>query len=255
MDLWTDAWADPLFLLFAIGGTLVSMGSFAIVAGPLTICAWRDPPALRVFRIQRRRPSAPGALVRRAALVWLGNNLLLFGLVALSWPILRHTGLHAGPMPAWWIVLLQLLLFVYVDDLLYYGMHRLMHRQPWLWRRIHAWHHRIKTPWAICAHDMHPVEFVATGGLMLLMPVVLGAHVAVVWIWIAIRQVEAAEGHCGYDFPVALNRLIPFSKGAAHHDFHHAQVTGNFAGFMPHVDRWFGTLAKHYEEYRQRRRT
>ena len=255
MGVWTVAWADPMFALFAVGGTLVSMGVFAVLAGLLTAYAWRDPPALRVYRIQRGRVTGSGAMVKRAIFIWLANNLILFVLVALAWPLLRHTGVHAGPLPAWWIIALQLLAFIYVDDFLYYFMHRAMHRSPVMWRRVHAWHHRTKTPWAICAHDMHPLEFVATATLMLTLPVLIGAHVAVIWIWIAVRQIEAAEGHCGYDFPIALNRLIPFSGGAAHHDFHHAQVKGNFAGFLPHVDRWMGTTARNYLEYRLRRRS
>ncbi|MGK0359600.1 MAG: 4-alpha-methyl-delta7-sterol-4alpha-methyl oxidase [Bradymonadia bacterium] len=255
MDVWTVAWADPMFALFAVGGTLVSMGTFFVVAGLLTIYAWRDPPALRIYRIQRRRATNVAAKVKRGILMWLANNSILFVLVAFAWPLVQFSAVHAGPLPAWWVIALQLLLFIYVDDFLYYFMHRAMHRSPFMWRRVHAWHHRTKTPWAVGAHDMHPVEFIATASLMLALPVLIGAHVAVIWMWIAIRQIEAAEGHCGYDFPIALNRLIPFSGGAAHHDFHHSQVKGNFAGFMPHVDRWLGTLVRNYEEYRARRRS
>lgn len=253
IEIWTRAWADPLFALFAVGGTVVSMGTFFVVAGLLTVYAWRDPPALRVYRIQRKRPTDGPKMAVRAAKMWIVNNLLLFVLVALVWPLVQFSGVHAGPLPEWWVIVVQVLVFVYLDDFLYYFMHRAMHRSPWAWRRIHSWHHRSKTPWAICAHDMHPIEFVLTAALMLSIPVLIGAHVVTIWIWIALRQIEAAEGHCGYDFPIALNRLIPFSRGAAHHDFHHAQVKGNFAGFMPHVDEWFGTIARNYADYRARR--
>lgn len=245
-----EAYADPMFGLFVIGGTVVSMATFLLIAGPLTFIAWRDPPSLRIYRIQRRPPSHPGRLVRRGLSVWLLNNALLFALITAAWPLLRSIStLHAGPVPAWYVVLGQVLAFIYLDDFLYYFMHRTLHRRPWLWKRIHAWHHRTKTPWAIAGHDMHPAEFIATAGLMLVGPFVLGCHVLTLWIWIAFRQLEAAEGHSGYAFPISLTRLLPGSDGARHHDAHHSQVQGNFAGFLAYLDGWFKTYSKGYERH------
>ncbi|MEZ4474524.1 MAG: sterol desaturase family protein [bacterium] len=246
------AYDDPMFSALPGGGMLVSMGSFLLWAVPLTLVAWLDPPALRVHRIQRRVPPDRRALVRRGALVWLLNNALLFAVMVAVWPAVRaFSGVHGGPPPAWWVMALQVVLFIYLDDFLYYFMHRGLHRQPWLWRKVHLWHHRTKTPWAISAHDMHPLEFLATAGLMLVGPLALGCHVLVLWIWIAFRQLEAAEGHCGYAFPLSLTRLLPGSDGALHHDVHHSQMQGNFAGFLSHVDRLFGTWSKGYAERRK----
>ena len=69
-----------------------------------------------------------------------------------------------------------------------------------------------------------------------------------------IRQWEAAEGHSGYDFPFGPTHLLPGSDGALHHDFHHAKVKGNYAGFLAWVDGLFGTYAKGYVEARAARR-
>lgn len=244
---------DPLFGLFVVGILVVALGSFAIFAGLLTFWAWRDPPALRVYRIQRMRPAEGSAMVGRAARMWILNHLLLFGALAAAWPVLRHTGVHAGALPAWWVVLGQVVAFVYLDDLIQYFWNRALHRAPGFLGRMHRWHHRNATPWAICAHDLHPLDFLITTLLALMVPVLIGAHVATIWIWVALRQILIAEAHSGYDFPLAVSRLIPFHRGAAHHDFHHAQRDGNYAGFMPHADGWFGTLARHYADYRARR--
>lgn len=243
-----EAFDDPMFGLFVLGGTAVSLGAFALFALPLTFIAWRDPPALRIYRIQRRGPSHPGALVRRGVLTWLANNALLFGVLLAAWPLLRGiVRVHGGPVPPWYVVTGQVLFFIYLDDFLYYWMHRALHRQPWLWRRVHRWHHRIKTPWAVVGHDMHPAEFLATAGLMLVGPMVLGCHVLVLWIWIVIRQLEAAEGHCGYAFPISPLRFLPGADGPRHHDFHHAKVQGNYSGFLGWVDGVLGTRGKGYE--------
>jgi 4-alpha-methyl-delta7-sterol-4alpha-methyl oxidase len=105
-------------------------------------------------------------------------------------------------------------------------------------------HHRIYTPWAITGHYMHPAEFVLTGSLMILGPLLLGSHLTTIFAWIVVRQWEAAEGHCGYALPWSPSRLIPGSEGAEHHDLHHARVRGNYAGFLPIWDKVFGTWAR-----------
>ena len=227
-----------------MGGSLVSMGAFVAFAAPLTWIAWREPAWARPWRIQPRRADPrrfAGASVRS----WAVNNAAMFAVTLAAWPVLRRGGVHLGPLPSPLWMLAQLVLFIYLDDLLYYWMHRAMH-QGELYRRVHAVHHRVPTPWAVSAHYMHPLEYVLTGGLMLVGPLVVGAHVATVYVWIAWRQWEAAEGHCGYAFPWSPTRWLPGSDGARHHDAHHARFHGNYGGFLYWTDALFGTLAKGY---------
>jgi 4-alpha-methyl-delta7-sterol-4alpha-methyl oxidase len=47
---------------------------------------------------------------------------------------------------------------------------------------------------------------------------------------------------------------MPFSDGATHHDFHHAKVKGNYAGFFPWTDKAFGTLCAGYPEHLAKRK-
>ncbi len=251
-----DIYREPLFWRFAVGASLVSVGAFALFAGPLTWLARVDHPALRRYRIQPRRPIEREGDARRIILpslrLWIINNALQLALIVLAWPLLRLSAVHAGPLPPAWLIAAQVLLFVYLDDFLYYWMHRAMHR-PWLYRHIHGLHHRIPAPWAIAGHYMHPVEYLLTAALMLVGPLALGVHVVTLYAWVAVRQWEAAEGHCGYDLPWSPTALLPLGDGAAHHDFHHSRRRGNYGGFLPIWDRVFGTLARGYDEYRGRR--
>ena len=244
LEALVDLYREPLFWLFPIGSSAVSMLAFALFAAPMSFIAYKDYPALRRFRIQTRKPR-PQDLVGPSLRLWLLNNGLTLLLVTAAWPLLRLSRVHAGPLPPAWVVAAQVLLFIYVDDLLFYWMHRAMHA-PWLFKRVHFVHHKIYTPWAVTAHYMHPLEYVLTASLMLLGPMVLGVHVVTLWCWIVVRQWEAAEGHSGYDFPWSPSRLLPFSDGAVHHDFHHAKVRGNYAGFLRLWDRVFGTYARDY---------
>ena len=240
---WDGLTTDPLFLWLGLGGQLVSVCAFALFASVLTYIAWRDPPWMRPFRIQSRRPRAQ-SLVLPSIGRWALNNAAMFVVLVAVWPWLRPARVHFGALPPWWFMAWQLFVFAALDDFLFYWMHRALHTK-WLFKNIHGIHHRILTPWAVTGHYMHPVEYVATGLLMLVGPVVLGAHVATVFLWIAFRQWEAAEGHSGYDLPWSPAKLFPGGNGAVHHDLHHAKIHGNYAGYFPHCDRWFGTAIEH----------
>jgi 4-alpha-methyl-delta7-sterol-4alpha-methyl oxidase len=239
-------YAEPLFWWFPVGSLVVSVVAFVVYAAPLTWLACADPAWARPYRLQHRPPREQ-QLVGASIGWWVVNNLCLAVVTVAAWPLLRHSGVHTGTLPSWWVVAGQVLGFVYLDDFLYYWFHRSMHGR-WLYKRVHGWHHRIVTPWAVTGHYMHPVEYVLTGTIALLGPLLLGAHVVTLWVWFAVRQWEAAEGHCGYDFPTSPTHLFPGSDGARHHDFHHARVRGNYAGFFPIWDRVFGTFAKGYAD-------
>lgn len=259
------AYGDPRFVPVVLGTVLLSMVAFLVFAGPLTALAARDPAWARRFRIQSGRGNrgltdadaeARGLLVqgplmvRRSLRQWAINNSWMLAAAVAGWPLMSLSGIHLGPLPAWWVLVLQLLFCLYLDDFLYYWLHRAMHGR-FLLRHVHGRHHRILAPWAISGHYMHPVEYVLTGTLAFLGPALLGAHVLLLWIWIAFRQWEAAEGHCGYALPFSPTRWLPGSHGALHHDFHHAQVRGNYAGFLGIWDRVFGTEVRDYERSRR----
>ncbi len=246
LESWLAIYREELFLLFPLATTLVSMGAFVLFATPMTWIAWRRPAWAEPYRIQERIGDAR-RIIGPSIRYWLENNLAMTALTVLVWPLLRQTGIHAGPLPPWYIIALQVVFFLYLDDFLYYWMHRTLHH-PRLYRRVHAVHHRVFIPWAVTAHYMHPVEFILTGTLALLGPVLLGAHVVTVWIWIALRQWEAAEGHSGYSFPWNPSHLVPGYGGVEYHDFHHARFRGNYSGFLGYLDGIFGSYSPGYRE-------
>src|SRR4029079_18338737 len=115
------------------------------------------------YRIQSRRPK-PQTLLGPSLQWWLLNNLLLGLSVVAAWPLLRLTGVHAGTLPPWYVIVGELIFFIYLDDFLYYWMHRAMHI-PALFKPVHSWHHTIFTPWGVTGHYMHPIEYILTGTL------------------------------------------------------------------------------------------
>src|SRR5262245_58565096 len=126
------AWyQEPLFWLFPVATNVLAAVVFMLFAVPLTVLAARDPAWARPYRIQSRPPRAQ-QLVGKSIESWAVNNAwALVGAVA-TWPLLRLSGVHAGWLPAWWVIAAQLVFFFYLDDFLYYWSHRTLHR-PWLY--------------------------------------------------------------------------------------------------------------------------
>lgn len=244
---WLDAYQDPLFWWFGIGTLLVSVGAFLLFAVPFSLIAWKDPPGLRKYRIQERRANPDKVFwpsLQRLAL----NSTLSLVLVTASWPIIRHTGVHMGPLPAWYVIVGQVIFFMVLDDFLFYVLHRALHT-PWLYKRVHAVHHRVTAPWAVAGAYFHPVEYLLITGSALAGPLLVGAHLVTMWIWIVFRQWEASEGHSGYHFPFHPMHWIPGYDGPRFHDFHHAKFKGNYAGFFSYWDRLLGTLSEGYKAH------
>lgn len=246
-----DIYHDPMFLKLPVASLALGIAGFLLFSLPWTLLAIRDPAWARPYRIQDKPFDALRYLpetIRRMTV----NTLVVAGLLVLAWPLLRLSGIHDGPRPAWYVFVWQIVFFVFLDDFLYYWMHRWMHENKWLLRHVHAVHHQVRNPCALAGNHFHWAELAMTSGLVLVGPILVGAHVEVVYLWVLLRQLEAADGHTGYHFPWDPLHRLPFYEGAAFHDFHHARFQGNYAGFLPLWDRIFGTYVPQYLHWRQR---
>ncbi len=236
---WQGFYNDPWFWQFPMATLAISMASFLTVATPWTIVAWLDPESMRKYKIQQKPFEFKKYFWPSIARIVI-NNIILACLLVATWPLLKLTAVHNDELPAWYIIIAQLLFFVFLDDFLYYWMHRYMHENKWLLKHVHSVHHRIRNTCGINGNYMNWLEYVLTAGLTLVGPILLGAHIYVVWIWVIIRQMEGADGHIGYDVPWNPAHLFPVYKGPVYHDFHHAKFKGNYAGFLPYLDEYLG---------------
>ena len=69
-------------------------------------------------------------------------------------------------------------------------------------------------------------------------PILVGPHLSVWFLWLALRLWETIDAHCGYDFPFSPFKLVPFFGGAEQHDFHHKMNVGNY-GMLTCVTGWW----------------
>lgn len=258
LDQWLNIYQqlpdDEWFWQFPATTLLISLSAFLIFALPWTMLAWIDPPKLRKYKIQQKPFAVKKYFLPSLARIFI-NAGILFLLLILVWPLLRHAPIHTDSLPSVYVILLQFIVFIFLDDFIYYWAHRYMHENKWLLKHVHSVHHRIRNTCAINGNYFHWFEFVLTATIALIPPMLVGAHLYVVWAWIIFRQLEAADGHCGYDIPWNPAHWLPVYEGPVYHDFHHRRFQGNYAGFLPYLDKYMGgTYIKEYLQYRQARK-
>lgn len=237
------SYQDPMFLKFPVFTLLLGIFSFLLMALPWTLLAWFDPDWAKPNKIQNKPFAVQSYLKENLRLIALNSSIVLV-LLILVWPLVRLAGIHDGDTPPWYEFIWQLAFFIFLDDFLYYWVHRYMHQNKWLLKKVHSVHHTIRNPSAIAGNYFHWAELAITAGLALIGPLLLSSHIYVVYVWFVLRQWQAVDGHCGYEFNWNPITWLPFYKGGRFHDLHHELYKGNYAGFLPLVDRWFGTESK-----------
>ncbi|KAK9668257.1 hypothetical protein RND81_13G045300 [Saponaria officinalis] len=170
--------------------------------------------------------------------------LLVGPLQLASYPSIKLIGIRMGlPLPSMWEIAIQLIVYFIVEDYTNYWLHRLLHCK-WGYEKIHKVHHEYTAPIGFAAPYAHWAEVLILGIPSFLGPAMVPGHMITLWLWIALRQIEAIETHCGYDFPWTPTKYIPFYGGAEHHDYHHyvgGQSQSNFASVFTYCDYIYGT--------------
>jgi 4-alpha-methyl-delta7-sterol-4alpha-methyl oxidase len=237
----SEIYSEGMFLSVVIGSLTISGLSVIVFTIPYTILDLVSPDFVRRYRRQKELPDRSSQAWR--SLKFFGLNFGILVIVSiLAWPALREASFYSGILPSWWMVILQIIFFLFIDDFLFYWYHRLLHR-PWFYRNIHSVHHAEHSPIALTSLVFHPAEYLLISLSVMIGPVIVGAHVYVLYIWIIIRQWIAIEGHSGYDFPIQLLRIFPFHDGSTFHARHHEDSRTNYGVFYNYLDRLFGTYS------------
>jgi sterol desaturase/sphingolipid hydroxylase (fatty acid hydroxylase superfamily) len=139
------------------------------------------------------------------------------------------------------VILFQVLFAFIIDDLYFYFMHRWMHENKFILRKIHSIHHRATTPFPLEYLYGHPLEWImgmfgvvfGFGLILLVMPINIYAF----WLFGALRNLHEIHIHSDLKLPVISK--IPFISETRHHDDHHAKLTGNYSSTFTWMDRIF----------------
>jgi sterol desaturase/sphingolipid hydroxylase (fatty acid hydroxylase superfamily) len=194
-------------------------------------------------RIQQRSYTI-ATLNKRMPLIYL--NLAFLYILTYLGLTLTKTAFSWQSLP-WWNILIQCVFLSLIDDFYFYFYHRTLHRNMWLFRKIHKIHHKAHSPLPIEYIYVHPLEwFIGAAGLVigyLLLFFITGSlNCYVFLLYLTFRTVHELDIHSGINSFFA--NYIPFFASAEHHDLHHAKPTlGNYASTYLFWDKCLGTLA------------
>lgn len=205
--------------------------------------------AIVLVLVERRYPYDPGQAVLRPGFftdfVWYNavqNTALGVVIGRLVAGLDGATGASRLALVSSWPVFVQVALFVGTHDLYIYGMHRLQHRVPFLWR-FHEAHHSVRQVDWLSGVRSHPIEILVNQTVEFLPIVLLGAAPAVAPIKGAISAIWGMFIHANLD--VRLGVLQRVLNGPEMHRWHHAtdpEAQGrNFATKLAVWDWLFGT--------------
>ncbi|KAH3830231.1 cholesterol 25-hydroxylase-like protein 1, member 2 [Dreissena polymorpha] len=130
-----------------------------------------------------------------------------------------------------------------IFDVQYYVWHRTHHKIRFLYKHVHALHHRYAAPFCWVTQYLHPWELITVGFLTTTNTWFFNCHPLTTWSYMILSIIVSVEAHIGYDFPFTLNHLsFGWLGGAPKHDMHHLKPQTNFEPFFNHLDRLCGTF-------------
>ncbi len=236
----------PAIFFFDVGRYLLTATLFTIVLVliPSGVSAMR--------RVRERLP--------RMNQRWheLGHSVMaavVFSLVGLGVYHGAQHGLfrvYSGAAQYGWLYwIASLLLVIVAHDAYFFWAHRWMHR-PGIFRRIHRTHHLSVAPTQWAAYSFSVGEAALQASFLPLFLLIVPAHTAVLFIWMAHQVVRNVAGHCGVELEPRGWLATWWGRWfttTLHHDMHHEQGRYNYGLYFAWWDRWCGT---EHPDYRRR---
>ncbi len=150
-----------------------------------------------------------------------------------------------APWQLLWIAPLHIVLILMFYDFFYYLMHRFWFHGKGPMRRIHAVHHQARSPTAIDAFYVHPLETFLGLAVFFISIIVMVAftgplHVVTLILTFVIYTQINILNHAFVELPYFPFKTINWMV-AGHHRHHENMLMGNYATITPLYDKLFGT--------------
>ena len=141
-------------------------------------------------------------------------------------------------------IVLQLFVILFIDDLFFYFLHKWMHQNKYILKKIHRIHHKATAPFALEYLYVHPLEWILgyVGpfiGIIAIGVFTDSLSIWAFWIYLFIRNIHELEVHSG--FKSKISKWIPLWGESEHHDIHHEKLDGNYSTTFTVWDHVFKT--------------
>eukprot|EP00040_Diaphanoeca_grandis_P017392 m.90563 g.90563 ORF g.90563 m.90563 type:complete len:297 (-) comp26410_c0_seq1:112-1002(-) len=158
-------------------------------------------------------------------------------------------------------VLFQIELLLYIDDFFLYWGHRVQHEVEFLWKRLHYYHHQVRTPTPISAVFIDTIDATLQASLPMVFAVLtVQPHPATMILFFGRRVSQNVMHHCGMEgfWPVEMFffKFLPGRAKVSHHDGHHrfCNHAAHAKNYGEHTWVWdwmFGTLTNRTPKSKQ----
>lgn len=198
---------------------------------------------LGATRLRRCAPAAPP--IERLECLLAASTVLVSTLVTFAGLLLYRAGILSIREDVGWRLVLDVVVLGLAMDLAMFVLHRLAH-VPWLYRSVHALHHRYDRPRPLTLFVLHPLETAGFGALWLAVIVVYAPSWCGMAAYLVLNVVFGVIGHLGREpFPRWWLRVpvLGMVATATFHAQHHHDGTTNYGFYTTLWDRLFSTLA------------
>lgn len=147
----------------------------------------------------------------------------------------------------------QLFVGMLMLDTWQYFMHRYMHQNKFLYKHIHAQHHRLIVPYAFGALYNHPLEGLildTIGGALAFLVSGMSPRTSI--FFFSFATIKTVDDHCGLWLPGNLFHIF-FKNNSAYHDIHHQLYGTKYNYSQPFFVTWDRILGT-YMPYELERR-
>merc|ERR1719336_2880065 len=184
------------------------------------------------WKIQANRSLDTKALFQALPLIAFNSVLgSILGSV-LFYAFLPETSFDYRNLPSTTTIARDVLVWVLVEEVMFFYVHRALHENKQWYAKIHKLHHTWTAPVSFVAIYCHPVEHIASNlAPMVVGPVLCCSHMAAITVFFLLGYVHTTAVHCGY--------WLCDDNGL--HDEHHRKFTVNY-GVMGLMDTWYGTF-------------
>lgn len=234
-DQFLDCFGDDESVLFIYGTTLLTMGLYWGVGSIYILMDYFNwPKWIRKYKVQpgTNEPVDTKRLVSAIGYVLFNQTIVGIPFAAFGYWMMYKPTRSLRVLPTFSSVLLELAVFIVVEEIVFYYSHRLLHHRR-LYKHIHKKHHEWTAPIAVTAIYCHPLEHLLSNILPpALGTIIMSSHISTSWLWYSMAILRTLNDHSGYH--------LPFFPSPEAHDFHHLKFTECF-GFLGILDYLHGT--------------